>query len=185
MPGGGRGPGEDRGSPDHPGGAGRESALIGLGSNLGDRADHLRRAADRLGRSPGVSLERISALRETSPVGKPEEGDLGGPYLNGALELLTDLEPRELLGLCQTVEAELGRTRSYPNAPRTVDLDLLLYGDRVIREPGLTVPHPRLLERGFVLEPLAEIAPRRRHPETGRTLEEHWLSWRALHAREP
>jgi 2-amino-4-hydroxy-6-hydroxymethyldihydropteridine diphosphokinase len=161
-----------------------ESALIGLGSNLGDRAGALGRAVERFCEARGLRVERVSTFRETEPVGGPGDGPLGGPYLNAALEALTELEPRAVLELCLSIEAELGRVRGRPNAPRTLDLDLLLYGDRDIEEPGLVVPHPRLLERGFVLEPLAEIAPGRRHPKTKRTLAEHWEEWRRAHDRD-
>jgi 2-amino-4-hydroxy-6-hydroxymethyldihydropteridine diphosphokinase len=113
-------------------------------------------------------------------VGDPGE-DLGGAYLNAAAEVLTGLPPREVLALCLAMEKDLGRTRSARNAPRTIDIDILLYGDRVIDEPGLAIPHPRMLERSFVLEPLAEIAPGRRHPLTGRTLLEHWEEWKTRH----
>ncbi len=160
------------------------SALIGLGSNLGDREGHLRRAAERLGESTGARGLRISDIRETAPVGAPGAGPLGGPYLNAAAELLTLLSARSLLDLCLEIESELGRVRTGPASPRTIDLDLLLYGDRTIEEPGLVVPHPRLLERGFVLEPLAELAPERVHPRSGRTLRVHWEEWRSLRDRD-
>ncbi len=162
----------------------KESALIGLGSNLGDRAGFLRRAVERLAASEGVEWLRLSTIRETAPEGDPVQGDLGGPYLNAAGEIRTALSPRGLLELCLSVEAELGRDRPRRNAPRPIDLDILLFGDRVAEDPDLVLPHPRMLERRFVLEPLAEIAPRRRHPVTGRTLLEHWQEWRSRHARD-
>jgi 2-amino-4-hydroxy-6-hydroxymethyldihydropteridine diphosphokinase len=155
-----------------------ESALIALGSNVGDRSGFLARAAARLEAAPGIRWRRMSSIRETEPAGDPREGALGGLYLNAVVEVLTDLDPRALLGLCQTIERDEGRVRSGKNAPRTLDLDILLVGDRVIEEEGLVVPHPRMLERGFVLEPLAEIAPDRRHPVSGHTLREHWEEWR-------
>jgi len=158
-----------------------ESVLIGLGSNLGDRKSHLLAAADRLAAASGVSLRRLSTVIETQPVGDPSEGPLGGPYLNAAAEVLTALQPREFLDLCLAIEADLGRTRSSVNAPRTIDLDILLFGDQVVEAPGLIVPHPRLLDRQFVLEPMAEIAPGRRHPITGLTLLEHWEEWKGRH----
>jgi 2-amino-4-hydroxy-6-hydroxymethyldihydropteridine diphosphokinase len=157
------------------------SALIGLGSNLGDRAANLAAAIDRLRAAPGIRGLRASRAIETAPVGDPAGGPLGGPYLNAVAEVFTDLDPRALLGLCLSIEEGLGRTRPYPGAPRTIDLDILLYGDRVVDEPGLIVPHPRMLDRRFVLEPLAEIAPDRRHPITGRTALEHWQEWRSRH----
>ena len=158
-----------------------ESVLIGLGSNLGDRKSHLLEAADRLAATPGVSWRKLSTVIETQPVGDPSEGPLGGPYLNAVAEVLTALQPREFLDLCLAIEAGLGRTRSSANAPRTIDLDILLFGDQVVEAPGLIVPHPRLLDRQFVLEPMAEIAPERRHPITGLTLLEHWEEWKGRH----
>ena len=110
-------------------------------------------------------------------------GELGGPYLNAAAELLTVLSARSLLEICLAIESELGRVRTGPGAPRTIDLDLLLYGDQVIEEPDLVVPHPRILEREFVLEPLAEIAPARVHPRSGRTFRDHWEEWSCLRDR--
>jgi len=157
--------------------------LIGFGSNLGDREGNLRRAAESLSRSRGVRWGSMSAIRETEPVGDPRDGPLGGAYLNAAAEVLSSLEPRELLDLCLTIEKCLGRVRTGLNSPRTIDLDILLFGDRVVNEPALAIPHPRLLDRAFVLEPLAEIAPLRRHPVTGKTLAQHWTEWRAGHDR--
>ncbi len=164
--------------------------MIAFGSNLGDREGNLRRAAEDLSRSRGVRWGSMSAIRETEPVGDPRDGPhgaslggLGGPYLNAAAEVFSSLEPRDLLDVCLSIEKNLGRVRTGPNSPRTVDLDVLLFGDRIVDEPGLAIPHPRLLDRAFVLEPLAEIAPRRRHPVTGKTLAEHWNEWRARHDR--
>ncbi len=145
------------------------SALIAVGSNLGERAVTIDGALDRLGQRRGVTVVRRSRLLETEPVGPPGQGS----YLNGAAELRTTLSPRELLDALLAVEVEFGRDRrtSIRNGPRTLDLDLLLYGDEVIDEPGLTVPHPRLHERLFVLEPLAEIAGERVHPILGSRLQ--------------
>jgi 2-amino-4-hydroxy-6-hydroxymethyldihydropteridine diphosphokinase len=127
------------------------TAYIGLGSNLGDREENLRRALERLGAA------RVSAIRETDPVGVTEQPR----FLNAVAELQTDLPPRELLDRLLEIERDLGRDRSNEArwGPRTIDLDLLLYDDDVIDEPGLTVPHPRLAERRFVLEPLQELEP--------------------------
>jgi 2-amino-4-hydroxy-6-hydroxymethyldihydropteridine diphosphokinase len=161
----------------------RRRALLGLGSNLGEREGNLRRAVELLKASPGVLEVRLSSIRETRPVGEPGDGPLGGPYLNAAAEVLTTLEPRELLEVCLGIEACLGRVRGGRNAPRPIDLDLLLYEDRVIAERGLEVPHPRMLGREFVMEPAAELAPGRRHPRTGRTLQEHLEALRSSHAR--
>ena len=125
-------------------------AYVGLGSNLGDREATIRAAIDAL---PGVVA--VSALRETEPVGPVDQP----PFLNGAVALETELSPRELLDVLLAVERRLGRERRERWGPRTIDLDLLLYGDGTIDEPGLSLPHPRLHERRFALEPLAELDP--------------------------
>jgi 2-amino-4-hydroxy-6-hydroxymethyldihydropteridine diphosphokinase len=131
-------------------------AYVGLGANLGDRERTLRAAIDALGAEDGVEVVAVSALRETDPVGVGDQPR----FLNGAAELETTLTARELLGRLLAIEQRFGRVRvPGEHGPRTVDLDLLLYGDAQLDEPGLTVPHPRLHERRFVLEPLAELAP--------------------------
>jgi 2-amino-4-hydroxy-6-hydroxymethyldihydropteridine diphosphokinase len=131
-------------------------AYVGLGANLGDRERMLRAAVDALAAEEGIEVVSVSTLRETEPVGVGEQPR----FLNGAAELETPLTARELLDRLLTVEQRFGRVRiAGEHGPRTLDLDLLLYGDEVIDEPGLTVPHPRLHERRFVLEPLAELAP--------------------------
>ncbi len=128
---------------------------VGLGSNLGDRAETLRAAIARLSASPRVEVQGVSSLRETDPVGPIADQP---PFLNGVVVLETSLNPRELLDRLLEIEAEFGRTREGPpGGPRTLDLDLLLYGDERVDEPGLRVPHPRLHERSFVLEPLEEL----------------------------
>lgn len=141
------------------------SAYIALGSNLGDRRQTLDVALERLRQHPGVAVTRVSTYHETDPVGGPPGQ---GRYLNAVAELRTDLDPRSLLRLLLTIETEQGRVRHERFGPRTLDLDLLLYGAEVldIHEPAcdLVVPHPRLHERAFVLEPLAEIAPLAVHP---------------------
>jgi 2-amino-4-hydroxy-6-hydroxymethyldihydropteridine diphosphokinase len=125
-------------------------AFVGLGSNLGDREATIRSAVAQL------DVARVSTLRETDPVGLLDQPR----FLNGVAELETELPPRALLERLLEVERSLGRTREGPRfGPRTIDLDLLLYDDAVLDEPGLTLPHPRLHERAFVLEPLAELAP--------------------------
>jgi 2-amino-4-hydroxy-6-hydroxymethyldihydropteridine diphosphokinase len=129
---------------------------IALGGNLGDRRANLERAVELLDADPALELVAVSSLRETDPVGYEDQSR----FLNGALAADTALSPRELLDRLLAVERELGRDRRGPRfGPRTVDLDLLLYGDDTVDEPGLTVPHPRLAERRFVLEPLAELDP--------------------------
>jgi 2-amino-4-hydroxy-6-hydroxymethyldihydropteridine diphosphokinase len=130
-------------------------AYIGLGSNLGDREQTLRGALDRLEANPRVEVVAVSSFRETDPVGPV----LDQPrFLNGVAALDTSLRPGELLGLLLEIESAFGRIREGPaGGPRTLDLDLLLYGEEQIDEPGLQVPHPRLHERQFVLEPLEEL----------------------------
>jgi 2-amino-4-hydroxy-6-hydroxymethyldihydropteridine diphosphokinase len=145
------------------------TAYIALGSNLGDRRDNLDRAIAALRARPGIAGRRVSSYHETDPVGGPAGQ---GKYLNAAAELSTDLEPRDLLRVLLDVEDSLGRVRTEPNGPRTIDLDLLLYGERIINEPDLIVPHPRMHERLFVLEPLTEIAPGLTHPVVGNTVRE-------------
>jgi 2-amino-4-hydroxy-6-hydroxymethyldihydropteridine diphosphokinase len=131
-------------------------AFVGLGANLGDRERTLREAVDALAAEDGVDVVALSTLRETEPVGVGEQP----LFLNGAAELETTLSAHELLDRLLAVEQRFGRVRvPGEHGPRTLDLDLLLYGDASIQEPGLTVPHPRLHERRFVLEPLAELAP--------------------------
>jgi 2-amino-4-hydroxy-6-hydroxymethyldihydropteridine diphosphokinase len=131
-------------------------AYVGLGSNLGDREATIRRALELLDSDPEIELVAVSRPRETDPVGYREQPR----FLNLACSLETDLSPRELLDRLLAVERALGRRRDGPRfGPRTIDLDLLLYGDVSLHEPGLTVPHPRLAERRFALEPLAELDP--------------------------
>jgi 2-amino-4-hydroxy-6-hydroxymethyldihydropteridine diphosphokinase len=133
-------------------------AYVGLGSNLGDREALIRGAAEAIG------AVRLSTIRETEPWGLEEQP----PYLNAVAELETSLGPRRLLDRLLDVERQLGRERAGPRwGPRTIDLDLLLYGEQVIDESGLRVPHPYLLERRFVLEPLAELVPAQRIPGNG------------------
>ncbi len=131
-------------------------AYVGLGSNMGDRERLLWGAIHMLAFNPDVDVVAVSSIRETDPVGLLDQP----PFLNAAAAVETELDPRALLGLLLSVERELGRTREGPRfGPRTIDLDLLLYGNEAVDEPGLTVPHPRLHERRFALEPLAELDP--------------------------
>lgn len=131
-------------------------AYVGLGANLGDRERTLRAAVDALAAEAGIEVVSVSTLRETEPLGVGEQPR----FLNGAVELETTLTARELLDRLLAVEQRFGRVRiPGEHGPRTLDLDLLLYGDETIDEPGLTVPHPRLHERRFALDPLAELAP--------------------------
>jgi 2-amino-4-hydroxy-6-hydroxymethyldihydropteridine diphosphokinase len=132
-------------------------SFVGLGSNLGDPQEQIRRALELMAAEEGVEVVAVSALRETDPVGYEDQPR----FLNGAAELRTSLSARELLGRLLAIERRLGRVRGEgPRfGPRTIDLDLLLHGDEVVAEPGLVVPHPRLHERRFALEPLAELDP--------------------------
>lgn len=139
-----------------------EIAYIGLGSNLGDRRATLESTLKRL------QPLRVSTIRETEPWGKADQP----PFLNAVAEIGTDLEPGPLLLWLLGLEQELGRRRTERWGPRTIDLDLLLYGDRIVRDLGLTVPHPRLAERRFVLEGLAELCPERVVPGLGKTVRE-------------
>jgi 2-amino-4-hydroxy-6-hydroxymethyldihydropteridine diphosphokinase len=129
-------------------------AYLGLGSNLGDREATIRRALELLQADDEIDVTAVSSLKETDPVGYEDQPR----FLNGAAALRTALSPRELLERMFAVERQLGRIRTGPRfGPRTIDLDLLLYGQISIDEPGLRVPHPRLAERRFALEPLAEL----------------------------
>jgi 2-amino-4-hydroxy-6-hydroxymethyldihydropteridine diphosphokinase len=131
-------------------------AYVGLGANLDAREETIRKALDLLGAHPRIDVVAVSTLRETEPWGPVAQQP---PFLNGAAAVETSLEPRALLGVLLDVERRLGRVREERWGPRTIDLDLLVYGDAVVDEPGLTVPHPRLRERAFALEPLVELEP--------------------------
>jgi 2-amino-4-hydroxy-6-hydroxymethyldihydropteridine diphosphokinase len=145
----------------------RSLALIGLGSNLGDRKAALEAAIAALEMTPGVSVREVSSFHETEPVGGPAGQ---GRYLNAAAVLETTLEPLPLLRVLQEIESRSGRVRTVRWGARTLDLDLLLFDARVINTPELIVPHPRLAIRRFVLAPLAEVAPEAVDPVTKRTV---------------
>ncbi|HJZ95771.1 MAG TPA: 2-amino-4-hydroxy-6-hydroxymethyldihydropteridine diphosphokinase [Candidatus Solibacter sp.] len=138
------------------------TAYLSLGSNIGDREANLCSALDRL------QPARVSPIYETEPV------DYAGQawFLNLIAEVRTELSPRELLAKTQAIEQELGRVRTIAKGPRTIDIDILLFGDAVVRESDLEIPHPRMAERRFVLRPLADIAPDVRHPITHRSVRE-------------
>jgi 2-amino-4-hydroxy-6-hydroxymethyldihydropteridine diphosphokinase len=144
-----------------------DRVAVALGSNLGDRRAHLDYAVSSL--RALLSNLAVSTYHDTMPVGVTGPHPL---YLNAAAVGDATLTPRALLDALLAVEHERGRTRPHPSAPRTLDLDLILFGDAVVNEPGLTVPHPRFRERRFVLEPLNEIAPALRDPVTGQTVAE-------------
>ena len=144
-------------------------AYIALGANLGERLANLRAAVEALTEPGDIVCSVRSSVYETDPVGGPP----GQPrYLNAVIGVRTSLGPADLLDRCREVERRLGRRRSVPDAPRVIDLDLLLFQEAIISTTSLELPHPRLHTRRFVLEPLAEIAPHLRHPLLGATVEE-------------
>jgi 2-amino-4-hydroxy-6-hydroxymethyldihydropteridine diphosphokinase len=130
-------------------------AYLGLGSNLGDRLAHLQHAIDALAATPGIEVVAVSSVYETAPVGGPEQDD----YLNAVAAIDTDLEPPGLLATAMRVEQLEDRVRTVRWGPRTLDVDVLLFGDERIDTPDLVVPHPRMHERAFVLRPLRDVAP--------------------------
>lgn len=138
-----------------------ERAYVGLGSNIGDRERHLEHALRRL--AGAAALEAVSGVYETEPVGYLQQP----PFLNAVARVGTSLGPRGLLALARDIEAERNRERAFPGAPRTLDVDILLYGDRIVEEPGLRVPHPRMADRAFVLVPLLELDGDLTDPVTG------------------
>lgn len=142
-----------------------EIAYLGLGSNLGDRFANLQRAVDLLHADERTGVRAVSSVYETAPVGGPEQD----PYLNLVVRVGTRRSPRKLLRLCHDVEAALRRRRDVRWGPRTIDVDILLYGPRVVETRRLVIPHPRLVERPFALIPLAEVAPGEALPD-GTTL---------------
>jgi len=143
-------------------------AYIGLGSNLGECAVHLDAALTLLRAHPRLRQLRVSRLRWTHPVGVADQPD----FLNGVAEMETTLGPHQLLELLLSIEAQLGRVHGQRWGPRVIDLDLLLMGGTVVADAELQLPHPRMHERRFVLEPLAELAPNLRHPILNRTIAE-------------
>lgn len=145
------------------------TAYLGLGSNLGNRLAFLRGGRDTLVNQPGIELIEASGVYETEAVGGPEGNPL---FLNTVLKIQTSLEAKQLLKACLAVENEFGRSRPAIWAPRTLDIDILFYADQVICEKRLTIPHPRLQKRNFVLAPLMEIAPDFKHPLLGQTITE-------------
>ena len=141
------------------------TAYIGLGSNLGDRERTIHEALKALVERRGIEVTTVSKLLETAPIGGPPQGN----YINGVAEIRTTLSPRQLMQTLLEVEEQFGRVRTERWGPRRLDLDLLLFGDAVIETPDLQVPHPRMHERRFVLEPLCDIATQVRHPVLGKT----------------
>jgi 2-amino-4-hydroxy-6-hydroxymethyldihydropteridine diphosphokinase len=141
-----------------------KTVYLGLGSNVGDREANLRRALAHL-EAEGIRVVRRSSLYETEPQDFRDQPW----FLNAVVEVETDLFPLQLLARIQNVEREMGRRRLTPKGPRNIDIDILFYGRSVIHTPELQTPHPRIAQRRFVLEPLAEIAPDLRHPLSGKT----------------
>ena len=148
-----------------------KTVYLSLGSNIGDRERNLRDAVDLLA-EPQLRAVRVSSFYETAPLEVHDQPW----FLNAVVEAETDLFPKQLLARVQRIEQRLGRRRLRPKGPRTIDIDILLYGAAVIDADELQVPHPRLAERRFVLEPLAELAPNLHHPVTGRTVAEMLLA---------
>lgn len=140
---------------------------LGLGSNLGEREAHLRRALHLID-SWDLRVKRVSSVYETAPMYKENQGQ----FLNAVVEAQTTLFPMRLLLRLQTIERKMGRRRKVVNGPRTIDLDILLFGNSIVETGTLTIPHPRMEERRFVLEPLAELAPDLHHPVAKRTIRE-------------
>jgi 2-amino-4-hydroxy-6-hydroxymethyldihydropteridine diphosphokinase len=153
-------------------------AFIGLGSNLGEREAMIRLALDDLARLPSTVLLRASSLYDTEPVGEVDQPN----FLNAVAQIDTELTARQLLWNLQLIEKRLGRVRTQRWGPRTIDLDLLLYGNQVVEEADLKVPHPELTRRSFVLVPLVELDPLLVHPVTGETLLNHLSQ---IHTRPP
>ena len=150
-------------------------AYIALGTNLGDKRRQMENALAAL-QQAGVTVRRVSPFIETEPYGVTDQP----AFLNGVCEVETPLSPQELLAILLKIETQQGRVRTRHWGPRVIDLDLLLYDDQIIDEPNLQVPHPDMENRGFVLQPLAAIAPQVVHPKLGQTIER---LWQALLAR--
>ena len=139
---------------------------LGLGANLGDRQANLAQAVELLGQR--LDIEKVSSIYETEPVGYEEQP----PFLNAVCLTRTDIGPLQLLSLVKGIEASMGRVPGFTDGPRLIDIDIILYGDMVMMDPELTIPHPRMAQRAFVLIPLAEIAPGLVHPFSGESVEE-------------
>ena len=144
-----------------------KTVYLSLGSNIGDREGHLRQAIEQLN-AAGVRVLRVSPVYETEPVGVTGQDW----FLNLVVEAGTDLFPLQLLARTMRIERDLGRLRTTPKGPRTIDIDILLYGSSRVKTSELEIPHPRMAERRFVLAPLADLAPDLRHPATGKSVRE-------------
>jgi GTP cyclohydrolase-4 len=139
---------------------------LGLGANTGDRQANLERAVELLGER--LRIEKVSSVYETEPVGYEDQT----PFLNAVCRVQTDIGPLQLLSLVKGIEASMGRVPNFSNGPRPIDIDIILYGDMVMIDPELTIPHPRMAERAFVLVPLAEIAPDLVHSFSGESVKD-------------
>lgn len=146
------------------------TAYLALGSNLGDREDNLNKALQMLSHSEGITVTNVSTFLNTAPVGYTDQPD----FLNAVVEIETILEPYALLAVCNEIEQTLKRKRIIHWGPRTIDVDILLFGDLVLEDEKLTIPHPRMLEREFVMKPLCEIAPEAVHPVQEQTIGKLW-----------
>ena len=144
-----------------------KTVYLSLGSNVGDRESHLARACERLN-AAGIRILRASAIYETEPRDVPDQPW----FLNQVVEAETSLFPKQLLAQTQKIERALGRIPTTPKGPRSIDIDILLYGSVIVSNPGLEIPHARMADRRFVLEPLGELAPDLRHPRTHATVAE-------------
>jgi len=143
-------------------------AYIGLGSNLGDRKQNIEKALELLGKTPKIKVCSVSKFYETAPVGFKDQPD----FVNAAAKIETTLKPLKLLAVCQSIERRLKRVRTIRWGPRTIDIDILLYGDLITRSDKLILPHPEMHKREFVLKPLNDIAPGVVHPLSGKTVAE-------------
>ena len=149
-----------------------ETVFIGFGTNAGDRHDFCRRAVTLLGLLPASRVTAVSSLYQTDPVVDERTNPGHEWFLNGAVRLETEVAPPRLLEVCREIEQALGRDHDHRDGPRTMDLDILFYGSRIIEERGLIIPHPRLHRRRFVLVPMVELHPQWRHPVLGRSMQQ-------------
>lgn len=154
-----------------------KTVFLGMGSNLGDRLKFLDTAIEKLDLIPGVQLKKISSIIENPPL---EGGPAQGLFLNLVVELETELEPLELLQQIQQIENEGGRQRGVFWGPRTIDIDMLYYGDEIINSPELKIPHPERYNRNFVMTPLLEIAPQLIDPQNGQLVVNNWENSKAI-----